>query len=805
MMSPLRQTVLAPLALVVLTAAGVGAAERDEEPLPPGAVLRLGSPRLSLAGQPRGIAFSPDGKTLAGCGGDDTVRLWDVATGKDRAVLRTRPYGVVRLAYSTDGKRLAGCSRGFGVVWDATTLKEVLRFSAGNCQALAFSPDGGLLAVGDDDGSTALVDAKTGKEITRFKGHDKWVWTLAFSPDGKTLATGSFDGTARLWDVNERAALGVIETRTNGFSAVGFLPEGNTVLLGGQDGKVSFFDLDARKVVNTVAAGNGGLTSLAVRGDGTVLATATEQTVRLWDTATGKEIRRIENLPRAVHHLAFSADGRTLATAGLYAGRVQLWDAATGQELHPNDGHHGLVSSAHLTPDGKAAVTASYDRTVRVWDLGTGKVRHTLDLSEASFLTTALSADGKLIAAGTVRNKVRLYEPDTGKLVREIAAPPGDVTALAFTPDGKHVLAGLAHGAVRVWDVGGTELATLAGHENAVFDLAVAADGKTLASGSQGASVRLWDLAARKEVRQCRSGGGVGGVVLSPDGKSVACGDGRQVRVFDVATGEARHTLLGHQATVLKLAFSPDGRLLVSSGADRALVVWDLEAGRPVARPITGRDTWFSLAMSADGKRLLSGGSDTTAMLWDMEALSKPAAEAKPLAAEELDRLWGDLGGDDLAAAHVAVWDLARQPKVEVYLKERLFGKQPAGLEKRVRKLIEELDSDEFPVRENASKELRKLGPAVGPILNETLAGTPSLEVRRRIEFILEGLKAQKDGLTPAEAIRGSRVILALEWVGTKDAQEVLRALVFTDPPSQLTAEAREALSRLEKRPAERD
>jgi WD40 repeat protein len=578
--------------------------------------LRSSSLDERRGGQVLDVAFAPDGNTVAAVGSapgkPGYLKLWDAATGKERASLR-----------------------------QAVAIR-----------AIAFSPDGKQLLTGEDDGTVRLRDPATGKPRSVLGRHGKSVSALAFAPGGQLLAVAGPDGAIGVWEL----APGKSEKKTiQHGSYVGGLTfgrDGKTLLASGSLPKV--WDVSTGKEVRQLAVG-GAWASLAP--DGKLAAVAVNRMPTLVSVETGKPLptpkEDFENNPGLYNRgsaqaIAYTPDGKTLITAH-GKGRVVLWDAKTLKELadlgapadlaeQPVFGTVGGAVTVSPSPspssiggpmlavstDGKR-LAATADKSIVLWDLSTKKRLDTLTTlkqgvgAPAPVLALAYSPDGKALAVALDDRTVSIRERATGEQLARLRGHTDLITALAFAPDSKRVVTASADHTVRVWDAGtGKELLAFKGHGNWVYALAFSPDGQLVASGGYDRKIRLWDPASGKEHAVLEGHkGAVRALAFAPKGQLLASGSSdRTIKLWDVLTRRDLATLTGHEAVVRSLAFAPDGKRLASGSDDNTARLWDV-GGRKQFLSKKHGNAVMAVAFSPSGSRFATASLDRSVRLWD--------------------------------------------------------------------------------------------------------------------------------------------------------------------------------------------
>jgi WD40 repeat protein len=788
-------------------------------PLPRHALARFG-PLLLRHGddtQPTGataLLWLADGRTMITAGSDNDLYVWEAATGRRLHRLHNQGFEPRCLSATADGKMVAALGDDNAIhLTDPATGKELRRlpFPGDRLTALAFSPTGTGLASASLDRNLRLWDPATGKEVWSARDKDYWLLSLGFAPGGDVLAAGDSNGRLHLRDAATGKPRRSWRAHDQGVERARFSADGKLLATAARDGDVRVWDADKGKLLLTLPelrTNYTNLDDLVFSPDGRLLFACAPSKAGLWvwKMPSGEKLYDVLNPSSPPRHLAFSPDGKTVATLG--SNLVRFWDVTTGKGLTAEEGHTSSIEGVACSPDGKRIVTTG-DETVRVWDAATTRELYRHRHNGQVFACVAISPDGKTVAAGT-HNLIVRRELATGKALLPLPAEEGWIQRLAFSPDGKLLAGGGTDKLVRFWDpkTGQESKRSLTVAEH-VRGLAFSPDGGTLAvMAGVGDSVLLADVNGLLPERWLKGPRrGLFCVAFSPDGRTAAAGNNEGiVCVWETCTGQELFHFQAHRNLAGSLAFSPDGLILASGGRENSteeglVRLWDAVAGKRLAE-FAGHRHWVqSIAFTPDGQALVSGGFDGQAFLWDTGERVAPRRPPYPApVAAEVKRLTTVLGGDDAAAAQRAVWQLAAAPKESVpLLRERLFKlrDRPRADQAVVERLLADLDSDEFTVRDRANTELEQLGDQAEPALRKALEGKPSPEVRSRVEKLLVKLadpRARPDG------VWALRALVVLERAGTAEAHEVLEGLGSAKTADWLTREARSVLGRIEPR-----
>jgi WD40 repeat protein/serine/threonine protein kinase len=572
--------------------------------------------------------------------------------------------------------------------WEWHYLMRLSRFeplvlhNQAEVNGVAFSPNGERLASAGGDGAIKIWNSRTGVVVQTIPhAHSGSVVAVRFHPDGRYLASAGADELAKVWDLTTspetqevfRCPYEAIVRKFGAADAVAFHPPDGRELAVGSNGAVRVWDWKDRQVLHTFSGDEHHSISVAFSHDGRLLATGSWlDGARLWDP-TNEEgpLRTFQGHRHPISALAFSPDGSRLASASLDR-TVKVWDTRTG-ERHLILSHTGLVLHVAYSPDGQRIASAGGDKIVHLWDAETGRevlaLRGHTDLCQC----VAYSPDGWRLASASSDGTIRIWDArplreDEGSKALTFTGHHDEIRGAAFSPDGLWIASADFGGDVKVWDAAtGRMRVPFKGDTVVVFALAWRPDGERIATaGSDGRrhTVKVWDARTGELIFQLPTGPEYTAVAFSPDGRRLVTGRvNGGVQVWDAETGDVVGTLANLDAEVRAVVFSPGGEQLATTSPPGQVKLWDathLNKGQKARVTLSAQvpKPSVNVAFSPDGQLLATGGERNTVKIWDLQSgkfqtLWGHGGEVYTVAFSP-DGRWVASGGED---SSVKVWD----------------------------------------------------------------------------------------------------------------------------------------------------
>jgi WD40 repeat protein len=773
------------------------------------------------------IACSPDGKTLA-LAGTHEVGLWNAETGEPigKFDLEGRGY-LSSLGWSADGALYAGGERHavLKLSPQSCAVEAELRGHTGVVRSLSPSADGSRMATAGDE-EAIVWSLPEGKIIRTISLSERALdGTAALSPDGKRIVIpGDRRRAAAIIDVDTGNIAVELVERVSDFPRFAFTSDGRYLLGGGRKDPVRIWEAETGRLVFSTATKIRADTLFLSR-DGRRFATTSEfGTIEILSIPEGKPIVRCVTMKVPPHGATFGRDG--MLYAGSESGTIHRWNFSGAKPGPATELWSDHLESATWTSQNQI-VTIGGDGEVRDWNAGTGRLEQIRSRasSEVELKTDPrpIAAYGRLIAGVTGR-RIQTYDKSTGRELLKVDVPSEARSLIGIDGAGLQAAAVVEVAdrlrAVLCLSLDGSRRHTFAIDRRNANTAAFTPDGRRLVVGfDQATTTEKWTPPDRVAF----SGG-----ILRP----LTYGHEPTLYVFDVETGRELFRFGNELKSVSRLAISPSSRLLAVRDLD-GLTIWDLEKNERLAAPkplhisdqpllfspderrllcgshsskstfdlcevatmspiegFGGRNVWAEdAAFSPDGRRLFSRGLTEYGTIWDALA---PSTESHPAGqgSRTFESLWEQLASGDGRTGYGAVRRYVDSGDEAIaFLNERVSA-VPTPEPAKIARFIEDLDSERFAVREQASKELAVYGDSIEEILRARIRNEPSLERRERLQALLAGMRG-------AEALRVGRVVAALEHSGSPAARAMLARLAAGEPRASLTRDAARTLARL--------
>ena len=595
-----------------------------------------------LGGVVYAAAFSPAGDKVALACQDHVVYVFDAVTGLMQH-LRGHTDQVFRIAFSPRGDWLASAGRDGKIrLWrigeDGAHVQRVLQKVEGAIIGVSFSPDGKTLASGGEDRTVRFWDVDSGEIRMALEGHKDEIRSVRFSPDGRVLASAGRDAEIRLWKPDSGEEITKLTGHKGMVTDLDFHPSGKMLVSASIDGTARLWHVreETSAAAEVLRGYPRGVTSVRFRPDGQVLAMGNRDGgLQLWDWEKRRLVQKLAGHEMAIGSIDYSPDGSLLSTAS-YDRTAKLWRPTPEVAATVSAGHEGLLVGADFDPAARLVATAGEDREIRIWRVETGETVQILRGHESAVYDVKFSPDGKLLASGGTDETVRLWNSDDGWSPVIMRGHSGAVSSVGFNADGALLASGGYDNKVYVWDVKSRkQVGVLSGHSGPVRSV-VFHPSKTnmLATAGMDGAIRIWDLVNQKELKVLSNGGGwIMGIAFCPEGKRLVSGGADQtVRAWDLDKGSQE--ILGRaNGRVYSVAFHPEGKIVGSAGADGVMRLWDISSGG--VRALHGhRGEANYVSFSPDGKKVATTGDDGTLRIFHVDsgrpAWRAPLISAKP-------------------------------------------------------------------------------------------------------------------------------------------------------------------------------
>ena len=497
-------------------------------------------------------------------------------------------------------------------------------------ESVAFSPDGQQILTASDDHTAKLWRTRDGQLLATLRGHKDKISYARFSPDGQHIVTASADHTARVWNAADGRLVAILQGHTDVVWGPQFSPDSQRIVTASSDHTARVWTAADGRLLATLQGHTDVVAHAEFSADGQRIVTASwDHTARLWSSADYTLVTSLEGHSARISSVGFSPDGRRVVTASP-DGTARVWASADGRLLAILR-HGGAVSSATFSPEGLRIATTGFDHNIRVWNSTSGHLLATLQGHTGMVLHLTFSPDGRRILTDSADSTARVWNSFDGRLLATLDAPErpsikfqgshGEIPwDSAFSPDGQLVATALGENAARVWNIRavGETIATLRGHEGAIYGVTFSPDGQSIVTAGSDNTARLWSSIDGRLLATLPHLNDVYDATFSPDGQRILTASGdKTARIWSSADGRLLATLTGHTDQVYRAQFSPNGQRIITASGDHTARIWNSADGRLLTTLRGHKDLVARAQFSPDGERIVTASWDHTARVWD--------------------------------------------------------------------------------------------------------------------------------------------------------------------------------------------
>lgn len=601
--------------------------------------------------------FSPDGKKIVTASSDNTVRVWDVASGMQLLVLTGHENAVRFATFCPDGKDIASLSWDNVIkIWDASTgeLKNSFTGDRNNTHTLSYSPDGNRIAVGYSDGNIIIRDSKSGHIINSFKGHEGRVWSVCYSHDGKHLVSSSNDGFVKTWDTGSWKEVRAYK------DIIRYAPYS-------PNAKISPFDYKPEST---------DIWKASYSPDDTSIIYVSDSAIIVLDAQSGMEKLRIKGHTGDVTKAKFNHDGKRIVSSSS-DNTIKIWDAKTGEIIKTLNGHKGTVWDVNFSPDDKMIASGSDDNSARLWDLGenepsiiiksnTGPITYfafggrtfpKYDHVEFAMFTP----DEKSIVFTPEKCGIKTYNLESGNIeIKDTANFYGKLEAGMFSPDGKYLvrssgnqirilnaqtlhiekeleselytdnvyfinngenIISLTRDCFELWDWNNDKCLSKSSFDGKYY--ATAASSRGYIATSRKDTLAIWNVkTGKKEKTLINDHHEIEKIVFSPNGKYLACTSNNVTAdIWDIYTGKKVQTIYGYSNFINTVSFNPQETVLMTGGREGLVKIWDIKTGNLLSEYEGDAGSAYYASFSPSGEKIVVGYEKEVIKIWDFPLL----------------------------------------------------------------------------------------------------------------------------------------------------------------------------------------